>query len=124
AYLTRPEAALLVLLLSCYLCVVSYTTPHGWRTILTRVPLLVVAFALLASPYVFFLHRHTGQIRIEGKSPVNYVLGQRVMSGMGIQEATFGVDDDLRGFGVGMEDINGYIINPGKFDLSALLHYV
>jgi 4-amino-4-deoxy-L-arabinose transferase-like glycosyltransferase len=124
AYLTRPEAVLLVLLLSGYLCVVSYVTSHQWRTILARIPLVVVVFAVLASPYVFFLHRHTGQIRIEGKSPVNYVIGQRVMSGMGVQEATFGVGDDLREFGVGMENINGYIINPGKVDLSAMIPYV
>jgi 4-amino-4-deoxy-L-arabinose transferase-like glycosyltransferase len=121
AYLTRPEAVLFVLLLSGFLCVVAYSTPHRWRTILTRIPLMVVAFALVASPYVFFLYRHTGQIRIEGKSPVNYVIGQRVMSGMVAQEAVFGVDDDLREFGIGMGNINNYIINPAKFDLSALV---
>src|SRR5262245_10680890 len=124
AYLTRPEAVLFVALVSGYLCVVSYATRHSWRTILTRIPVLVVVFALLASPYVFFLYRHTGHIRLEGKSPVNYVIGQRLMSGMAAHEAVFGVDDDLREFGIGMGNINGYIINPAKIELSALVSYV
>jgi 4-amino-4-deoxy-L-arabinose transferase-like glycosyltransferase len=124
AYLTRPEAILLLLISSSYLCVISYATRQPWRPILTRLSLSVIVFALLAAPYIFFLHRSTGQFRIEGKSAVNYVIGQRIAAGMGAHEAIFGVDDDLREYGVATVDINRYIVNPAKFDLQALIPYV
>ena len=124
AYLTRPEAILFLVIMSCYLSVISYMTRQPWRPILARLSLSVVVFALLAAPYIAFLHSYTGQVRIEGKSPVNYAIGQRMMSGMGIQEALFGVDENLREFGVGLEDLNRHIVNPAKFDFPALIPYV
>jgi 4-amino-4-deoxy-L-arabinose transferase-like glycosyltransferase len=124
AYLTRPEAILFLVIMSCYLSVISYTTRQPWRPTLARLSLLVIVFALFASPYIFFLYRHTGQVRIEGKSPVNYLISQRMMSGMGPHEALFGVDDNLREFGIAMGNINSHIINPATFDFPALLPYI
>src|SRR4030095_4395479 len=124
AYLTRPEAILFPLVLSGYLCAVAYRSKQSWRTTLTRAFLLLIVFALLATPYMFFLHRHTGRLRVEGKSPVNYLIGQRVMSGMGTLEASYGVDDNLREFGVAMGNMNDYIANPVTPGVSALIPYV
>jgi 4-amino-4-deoxy-L-arabinose transferase-like glycosyltransferase len=124
AYLTRPEAVLLLLISASYLCVISYAARQPWRPILTRLSLSIIVFALLASPYVFFLYRHTGQFRLEGKSAVNYEIGQRIAAGMGAHEAVFGVDDDLREYGIATVDINRYIIHPAKFDPQALTPYV
>ena len=124
AYLTRPEAILFLVIMSGYLSLISYMTRQPWRPILARLSLLIVVFALLASPHIFFLHRYTGQVRIEGKSPVNYAISQRMMSGMGLPEALFGVDDNLREFGVALEDLNRHIVKPEKFDFPALIPYV
>ena len=62
--------------------------------------ILLTTFILLLLPYIVFLSVHTGQIRVEAKSPIFFALLQRMASGMSYREAAYGIDSDLREVGV------------------------
>lgn len=77
AYLTKPEAIVYLVLMFALLIVGNL-----WRRSLlnrrTVASILggVLSFALVISPYIAFLYRHTGRILITGKLGVTYVAGQ------------------------------------------------
>jgi 4-amino-4-deoxy-L-arabinose transferase-like glycosyltransferase len=87
AYLTKPEA---VVDFGCMLCLLALgnlarhrravRTPHTRGRVtkgtLAGLVTAAVAFALVISPYIFFVYRYTGRIMISGKLGVTYVAGQ------------------------------------------------
>jgi len=76
AYLTKPEAIVYLGLMFALLVVGNL-----WRRSLFNRRVVagilggVLAFALVISPYIIFLYRHTGRILITGKLGVTYVAG-------------------------------------------------
>ena len=80
AFLTRPEG-LVWLAAYCVLFPLVLALDRRlrrWRTLL-RLAVLVGAFLLVASPYMFFLHRHTGKWMATGKLSITYDIGQAVL---------------------------------------------
>jgi hypothetical protein len=72
----------------------------------------VAVFLIVASPYVFFLYKHTGKARFEMKSSLTWIMGQKLLSGMDPTAMESGVSGDLQKTGVYFQDrINGYIVN-------------
>lgn len=57
----------------------------------------------LAAPYVAYLWRHTGDLRLEGKGIMNYTIGERRNAGLGSAE------ESLRRPG-----ISGRVRRPGS----------
>jgi 4-amino-4-deoxy-L-arabinose transferase-like glycosyltransferase len=92
AYLVTPQAFALGLVYAIGLAI----RPGARRSrALGQAAGLVVAFLLVAAPYVAFLYSQTGAIRLEYKSPVNASINERVLSGMEHGRAQYEVGADL-----------------------------
>jgi 4-amino-4-deoxy-L-arabinose transferase-like glycosyltransferase len=102
AYLTRPEAFLIVGALAAAGILWGYSVDER-RTAFMGVLSLVGVFLLVASPYIAFLSIHSGKFRIEGKGSIAYAWGKKVNEGMSYDEAATKVGDDLSPQGVFMQ---------------------
>ena len=95
AYLTRPEGIIYSFLSAAVILILG---PACKRTLKQSVMCslgILGAFTVIASPYVGFLSLTTGQLRFEGKSAINYLIGQRMLAGMEYNEAAYGITKDL-----------------------------
>jgi hypothetical protein len=99
AYLTRPEAMLLPPLVALWLVVFARTER---RPALKRAIALVATFAVLATPYVVFLSKSTGQLRFEGKTPEGRLFSKMYSDGMPLSQIYRGLDSDLTERGLSM----------------------
>lgn len=108
AYMTRPEAILIISLTIGYISIVSFILTKNWKSIIVGNISMALLFVVVASPYVFYLHQNTGKFLLEGKTPVNFALGKLLLTGKSELEAAYGVDDDLNEVGVYMGNINKY----------------
>lgn len=102
AYLTRPEA-LVTLAIAVMLRVIAPGGPLRRR--IAWGLSAVAVFLLLVSPYVLFLYRATGQLRLEGKSAVHLAFGKRIVAGQSVDEAQYSIDERLEGTGVWMRPV-------------------
>ena len=93
AYLTRVEAAILPLATALLIFIPNWHRP---RRAVIACGVLFASFLIVASPYILFLWAETGSIRLEAKSPVQFLLLQRITTGLGYLEAAYGLDSDLR----------------------------
>jgi 4-amino-4-deoxy-L-arabinose transferase-like glycosyltransferase len=99
AYLTRPEAFAYPVFFAFALFVLALLTRRSASTAFIAPSLVLAGFALVAFPYILFLHTHTGQWRLEGKWNINYTSGVRVHSGLSNTEALYGIDDNQKEVG-------------------------
>ena len=106
AYLTRQEAIAFLAITGFWILF------HGFLRRAARpaglaFSAMILAFALLASPYVIYLSVQTGHFRIEAKNGINYLIAKRQMEGIPHRVAAFGIDDNL--------NVQGPILDPNKF---------
>jgi 4-amino-4-deoxy-L-arabinose transferase-like glycosyltransferase len=96
-YLVRQEALLAV----CMAVLFALRFPAGspWQKGKHVLAVLLV-FAVLAAPYVVYLYKTTGQLRLDAKSTVNFAIGDRILSGEDKKHTEFAVSDNLEGIGV------------------------
>jgi len=99
AYLTRPEAMLLIPLVAIWLVVFAR---GGRRPALKRALALIAIFAVLATPYVVFLSKSTGQLRFEGKTPEGRIFSKMYSDGVSLNQINRGLDPDLTERGLSM----------------------
>ena len=99
AYLTRPEAFAYPIFFAFALFIMALFTRRSPATAFFAPSLVLAGFVLVASPYVVFLHTHTGQWRLEGKWDINYTAGTRMHSGLSDREALYGIDDNQQEVG-------------------------
>jgi 4-amino-4-deoxy-L-arabinose transferase-like glycosyltransferase len=111
AYLTRPEALAYPLVFAAAALLKARATRDSMRQAVSRALLIVATTAIVAAPYVVYLSRQTGRLRLEGKSVMNYTISQRIAAGMSYTEATLGVGADLH------ED--GPFLSPNRWLLHA-----
>jgi len=98
-YLIRPEGFILPFMTGLFIAIVQWKSGRtAWRGIAA----MLVTFFIMAGPYIAFLYHHTGQLRFEGKTPINFELGRRVLAGEDFYEISFGVGPNLEGTGVWM----------------------
>ena len=95
AYLTRPEALLYPCVLLAAMLVSDWRRPAFLRRLGLQCLCLVAPILVLAAPYVTYLWRHTGDLRLEGKAIMNYTIGERRNAGLGSAEASLGIGPDL-----------------------------
>ena len=107
AYLTRPEAFAYPAFFAFALFVMTILTKRNALTTIIAPALVLAGFVLVASPYVFFLHSHTGQWRLEGKWNINYTSGIRFHSGLNDWEALYGIDKN--------QQEAGPLLDPERF---------
>jgi 4-amino-4-deoxy-L-arabinose transferase-like glycosyltransferase len=72
SYLVRPEAGLYAVLASGVVAILALARGQKVWVALRSASYLFAVFAVLALPYVVWLHGQTGQWRLEGKSSLNY----------------------------------------------------
>jgi hypothetical protein len=65
----------------------------------------------------------TGDVRLEGKSTLNYVLGQRMTSGMDWMQAAYGIDENLTEEGPFLKDNLDVIRAAGQPTLREVARY-
>jgi 4-amino-4-deoxy-L-arabinose transferase-like glycosyltransferase len=75
AYLTRPEGVLYAALAGALLLAAARRR-DGRRRRLTGLAVYVAAFAVLAVPYLLYLHHHTGRWLLTGKTSITLALWQ------------------------------------------------
>jgi 4-amino-4-deoxy-L-arabinose transferase-like glycosyltransferase len=102
AYLTRPEAFLIVGALAAAGILWGYSVGER-RAAFVGVVSLVGVFLLVAAPYIAFLSINSGKFRIEGKGSIAYAWGKKVNEGMSYDEAATKIGDDLSPQGVFMQ---------------------
>jgi 4-amino-4-deoxy-L-arabinose transferase-like glycosyltransferase len=96
AYLSRPEALFYPFVIVAGVMVWCRARGTSARKAVGTAFLILVSFAVLATPYIAYLSSHAGGLRFEGKSVMNYTIGQRRNAGMTYLEATLGISPDLR----------------------------
>jgi hypothetical protein len=107
AYLTRPEAFAYPVFFALALFVMALFTRRSPATAVVAPGLVLAGFVLVASPYVLFLHSHTGNWRLEGKWNINYTSGSRLHSGLNDSEALYGIDES--------QQEAGPLLDPERF---------
>jgi 4-amino-4-deoxy-L-arabinose transferase-like glycosyltransferase len=124
AYLIRPEAISYPFLVMGAALLHAFITDRTetWR-MLSRSLVVGATFLPLALPYIVWLSVNTGQLRIEGKSPLNYATQQRRFLGMTSYEASFALDDQLVGHGIWLQP-NLSIMTSTKAQPDTLFQYL
>jgi 4-amino-4-deoxy-L-arabinose transferase-like glycosyltransferase len=124
SYLTRPEAAIYPFVaVALTLVYVSLTDRHDLGRVALRSICMPATFLVLAAPYVLWLHEETGQWRLEGKSPLNYTTGLRMLGALDQSEVKYGVDNDLTERGVWIKS-NLSTIQDHRFKASEVVFYL
>jgi 4-amino-4-deoxy-L-arabinose transferase-like glycosyltransferase len=104
SYLLRSEALLYMFVaLGCVLLtplIVARNNLHNLRSVAGRALLIPLVFFVVASPYIAWLSMHAGQLRLEGKSPLNGAVQLKMAKGLSANEASFSVDQNLTEQGV------------------------
>jgi 4-amino-4-deoxy-L-arabinose transferase-like glycosyltransferase len=111
AYLTRPEALFLALVLVPILLGLGFVWNDPKKGAASTAG-LVLALLVVASPYIAFLSINAGHPRWEGKGAIIYAIGQRVGSGLTYSEASYGIDKDLREEGIHLKS-NREVLRSG-----------
>ena len=122
AYLVRPEALLFAGAAGAG-GVLAAIQSRDRRSRLLGTLALLVTFAVLALPYVAYLSRATGGLRLEGKGSIVYQWGQKINAGMSYDEAAYGIGDDLSEQGVFMRS-NLDVVRSTDFTPVAMARYV
>ena len=111
AYLTRPEAVLYAVVVLVAGSLRDLKHRVAVRHLARRAVCLLAPVAVLAAPYAAFLSWHTGSLRLEGKSVLNYAIAVRRNAGMSAYQAAFGIGADLAE--------NGPHLSPNRFVATA-----
>lgn len=122
AYLARPEAFVYAAALGVALLVTGLLA-RRLRAGLRQAAALLVAFTLVASPYIAFLAHYTGHVRLEGKGSINYAIGERMLAGEDYLQAGYEVTDDLREVGVHLRP-NAAVLAEQHLRPGGLLRYM
>ena len=97
---------------------------ENWNPIVLQSAWMLMVCALLATPYIAYLWLHTGELRLQGKSEVNYLIGARLNAGLDANQATWGLGPGARPEGP-LLDPNRYLGSvPYPRDLPGMLHYL
>jgi 4-amino-4-deoxy-L-arabinose transferase-like glycosyltransferase len=106
AYLTRQEAIPFLTITSFWILFHGFLRRAAGQAAVAF-SAMILAFALLAAPYVIYLSVHTGHFRIEAKNGINYLIAKRQMEGIPHRVAAFGIDENL--------NVQGPMLDPNKF---------
>jgi len=100
SYLVRPEAGLYAFLATGIVVLIALMRGQKPLPALGRGLCLLATFAVLAFPYVAWLHAQTGQWRLEGKSSLNYATQRLMDEGHSMYAASYEVKPDLEEQGI------------------------
>ena len=121
SYLIRPEAFMYPLLAIAFIAFAN-RNHHRRLQITLGSGLLLTTFLVLAVPYITFLSWETGELRVEGKSPLNYSVGQGIAEGKDRGEVSYSIDKDLVEHGVWNRS-NLSVIKQSHFTFNEVARY-
>lgn len=124
AYLTRPEAFAYPAFFAFVLFAMALLTRRGAAAAIVAPALVLAGFVLIASPYILFLHSHTGQWRLEGKWNMNYTAGMRMHAGLSSSEAHYGIDQNQQEVGPLLDPERAANFTPYPHSLRDKLSYM
>ncbi|MCS0502151.1 ArnT family glycosyltransferase [Ancylobacter mangrovi] len=119
SFLVRGEALVFMLLaltlLACQ-CLAAKAMPAG--KLARRAGVLLLAFGLVAAPYVVWLSQQVGQFKLEGKSPLNITVQRAKQAGIGEYGGAFLIGPDLEEQGAynvpSVETIRSFSMTPSQ----------
>lgn len=94
SYLARPQAVLLLPLTLLFMLGVARARRLSWRALLPHLLALGLATAMFMLPNILYLHRHTGQWLLDGKSEGVRHMAQGMYAGATYREAAYALADD------------------------------
>jgi len=101
AYLVRPEGFVYLLVAIGVISIaIVFKTGRRRITQFSRLFLAPLVFIAVTAPYIGWLSYHSGQLRLENKSLLNMTTAMRIVDGMPLEEAAFGVRSDMTPSGV------------------------
>jgi 4-amino-4-deoxy-L-arabinose transferase-like glycosyltransferase len=95
AYVTRPEALIYPFVVLVAMLMTNLRRSGFARRFAVQSLCLFAPIVVLAAPYAAYLSVHTGSLRFEGKSLMNYKIGERRNTGMSHREASLGIGPNL-----------------------------
>lgn len=107
SYLTKPEAFAYPIFFAFMCFAMALVKRKGFAKVVLAPMLVVAGFAVVASPYVAYLHAETGSWRLEGKWDINYTTGMQIHSGLNDWQALYGINDN--------EQERGPLLDPERF---------
>jgi 4-amino-4-deoxy-L-arabinose transferase-like glycosyltransferase len=125
SYLVRPESLLFMLVASLCVLLARVLIDHAARWHIARqIWIIPFAFLVITGPYIVWLSMEVGQVRIEGKSPLNLATEWRQQQGQSSEEASMRIDKDLIAQGVwnqpNIDMIRTFRLSPGELAVLAL----
>ncbi|MDH7486797.1 MAG: glycosyltransferase family 39 protein [Anaerolineae bacterium] len=93
AYLTRTEGFVYLLLFAAAIALLALLTGR-WRQWAVMLAAALAGFLLLAAPYVVALSLHSGQLTLESKGRVNFLIVARMDTGLDYQQAAYGLSPE------------------------------
>ena len=109
AYLARPEGLVFAMIAAAFVAIAAIRQRQPAQIAVRHIVTLLLATAIMASPYVTFLSVGSGTLLFEGKTQVNAVVNDRLRAGMSYPEAA-------RGLGPNME-LDGPYLVADQFEL-------
>ena len=101
AYLVRPEGFVYMVVAIGLISIAIIFKPRPPRTTqFGRLFLAPLVFIAVTAPYIGWLSYHSGHLRLENKSLLNMTTAMRMLDGMPLEEAAFGVRKDTTPSGV------------------------
>lgn len=103
AYLARPEGLFYAAALVAAITLTTILGSWQFKRAIAYCALAMLAFSIVALPYVIFLSMQLGEFRVEGKGLINLLLAERMNSGMSFHEASYAIGSNLEQEGVALE---------------------
>ncbi len=96
-YLTRPEAVFYVLFFSV-LIILKFikTLKINIKQVVSGIILLIFGFLIIASPYLIFLHEHTGKWSLSEKTDVVFKFRENTIYSPEYEKTNFGLSEDKK----------------------------
>src|SRR3989338_4641110 len=94
-YLTRPEAVFYVLFFSVLIFLKFIKTLKvNMKQVISGLILLIFSFLIISSPYLIFLHEHTGKWSLSQKTDVVFKFRENTLYSPEYEKANFGLSAD------------------------------
>jgi hypothetical protein len=120
AYLVRPEAYM-VLFVSLVFAGFATTGPVELRV--KRIAAAGLVFFAIASPFIVYLYRETGTLRLEGKTALFLAEAKHELAGESRLVGGYGIDSNLKGTGTSMTS-NAQIIRTTHLSSWEMFRFV
>jgi hypothetical protein len=111
SFLARPEGFVVMVFAVLYLLMFK---PEKIKTRLIHAGIIVLSFFIVASPYLFFLKKHTGSWQLSGRAGITLIGGEQLTHGRHIlhyEKELYGLTPD----GKGVYMYSGKVVSMARY---------